>query len=163
MRVVSGAIGRERIHFIAPPRDDLERDIEQFMYWFNFPPQGLDGLLRAGLAHLWFVTLHPFEDSNGRLARAITDMAIAQDERQPMRCFSLSAQILREREAYYTVLERTQRSDLEVTPWLIWFLTQVTSAAHAAENVIAVTRDKARFWLRHRATDLNERNGSARC
>lgn len=107
MRVVSGAIGRERIHFVAPPRADLERGIEQFLHGFNAPPVELDGLLRAGLAHLWFVTLHPFEDGNGRLARAITDLAIAQDERQPMRVFSLSAQILREREAYYAGLERT--------------------------------------------------------
>lgn len=157
MRVVSGAIGRERIHFVAPPRTDLERGIEQFLHGFNTPPAGLDGLIRAGLAHLWFVTLHPFEDGNGRLARAITDLAIAQDERQPMRAFSLSAQILREREAYYAGLERTQRGDLDVTPWLAWFLAQVTAAAHAAEHMIAVTLAKARFWLRHHATDLNSR------
>lgn len=157
MRVVSGAIGRERIHFIAPRRTELEFGIEQFLRWLQTPPPGLDGLIRAGLAHLWFVTLHPFEDGNGRLARAITDMAIAQDERQAMRSFSLSAQILREREAYYTVLECTQRGNLDVTPWLVWFLTQVEAAAHAAEQSIAVTLAKARFWLRHRVTDLNER------
>ena len=157
MQVVSGAVGRERIHFVAPPRADLERGIEQFLHGFNTPPAGLDGLIRAGLAHLWFVTLHPFEDGNGRLARAITDLAIAQDERQPMRAFSLSAQILREWEAYYAGLERTQRGDLDVTPWLAWFLGQVTAAAHAAEHMIAVTLAKARFWLRHHATDLNSR------
>lgn len=157
MRVVSGGIGRERIHFIAPPRSGLESGVEQFLRWFHSPPVELDGLIRAGLAHLWFVTLHPFEDGNGRLARAITDLAIAQDERQPMRCFSLSAQILREREHYYTVLEHTQRGDLDVTPWLAWFLVQVEAAAGSAEQTIAFTLAKARFWLRHRATDLNER------
>lgn len=157
MRVVSGAINRERIHFIAPPRAELERGVEQFLRWFAAPPTELDGLIRAGLAHLWFVTLHPFEDGNGRLARAITDMAIAQDERQPMRYFSLSAQILREREAYYLALERAQRGDLDVTTWLAWFLTQVEAAASAAQQSIAITLDKARFWLRHCATALNER------
>ena len=157
MRVVSGPIGRERVHFEAPPRARLEGEVERFLAWFGSPPHDLDGLVRAALAHLWFVTLHPFEDGNGRLARAITDMAIAQDEGQPMRAFSLSAQLLREREAYYGVLERTQRGGLDVTDWLDWFLTQVEAAAEAAETTVADTLAKARFWLRHQATDLNER------
>ena len=116
MRVISGAAGREKIHFEAPPRDVLEREVSRFITWFNAPHKELDGLLRAGLAHLWFVTLHPFEDGNGRLARALTDMAICQDEQRPVRLFSLSAQIMRERNAYYDVLERTQRNGLDVTP-----------------------------------------------
>jgi Fic family protein len=157
MRVVSGRIGRERVHFEAPPRARLDGEIARFLAWFGSPPDELDGLVRAGLAHLWFVTLHPFDDGNGRLARAITDMAIAQDEGQPMRAFSLSAQLLREREAYYEILERTQRGGLDVTDWLAWFLTQVEAAAAAAETTIADTLAKARFWLRHQATDLNER------
>lgn len=157
MRVVSGPIGHERVHFEAPPRNRLEGELKHFLRWFAEPPAGLDGLVRAGLAHLWFVTLHPFEDGNGRLARAITDMALAQDERQPMRAFSLSAQILREREAYYETLERTQRGGLDVTPWLKWFLAQVASAADAAQVTIADTLAKARFWLRHQQTDLTER------
>jgi Fic family protein len=157
MQVVSGGIGREMVHFIAPPRAGLEAELERFLAWFNGPPAGLDGLVRAGLAHLWFVTLHPFEDGNGRLARAITDMALAQDEQQPMRLFSLSAQILREREGYYTILEQTQRGGLEVTEWLAWFLMQVEAAATAAEQTVANTLAKARFWLKHQATHLNER------
>jgi Fic family protein len=157
MRVVSGRIGRERVHFEAPPRTRLAAELEGFLAWFGSPPRDVDGLMRAGLAHLWFVTLHPFEDGNGRLARAITDMALAQDERQAMRGFSLSSQILREREAYYAILERTQRGGLDVTDWLAWFLTQVESAAMAAETTIADTLAKARFWLRHQATDLDER------
>jgi Fic family protein len=158
MRVVSGRIGRERVHFEAPPRTRLDAELERFLAWFGAPAHDVDGLVRGGLAHLWFVTLHPFEDGNGRLARAISDMALAQDERQPMRAFSLSSQILREREAYYAILERTQRGGVDVTAWLAWFLTQVESAAQAAaEGTIADTLAKARFWLRHHATDLNGR------
>jgi Fic family protein len=157
MRVVSGRVGRERVHFEAPPRAGLDAEVTRFLGWFAEPPAGLDGLVRAGIAHLWFVTLHPFEDGNGRLARAITDMAVAQDERQPMRAFSLSAQILREREPYYEMLERTQRGGLDVTPWLSWFLAQVALAADAAQVTIGDTLAKAQFWLRHQETDLNER------
>jgi Fic family protein len=157
MRVVSGPIGREKEHFLAPPREGLEAEVERFLAWYNSPPTDLDGLVRAGVAHLWFVTLHPFEDGNGRLARAITDMAISQDEGQPMRLFSLSAQILRERESYYAILERTQRGGLNVTEWLRWFLMQVEAAATAAEQTVASTLAKARFWLRQQTTDLSER------
>lgn len=157
MQVVSGAIGREKVHFVAPPRSGLKAGLDRFLAWFNAPPTNLDGLVRAGLAHLWFVTLHPFEDGNGRLARAITDMALSQDERQPMRLFSLSAQILRERESYYGILEHTQRGGLDVSDWLAWLLAQVESAATAAEQTVANTLSKARFWLRHQATDINDR------
>lgn len=157
MRVVSGRMGRERVHFEAPPRTGLAAEVARFLAWFKEAPPSLDGLVRAGLAHLWFVTLHPFEDGNGRLARAITDMAVAQDERQPMRAFSLSAQLLREREAYYAILERTQRGGLDVTPWLAWFLDQVERAAEATQLTIADTLAKAQFWLRHQQTDLGER------
>jgi Fic family protein len=161
MQVVSARIGDERIHFIAPPREQLEFELDRFLTWFNagftHPASDVDGLIRAGLAHLWFVTLHPFEDGNGRLARAIGDMALSQDERQPMRFFSLSAQILRERKSYYDILEQTQRGNLDVTDWLAWFLAQVEAAAGAAEKSVANTLAKARFWLRHQAASLNER------
>lgn len=157
MQVVSGGAGRERIHFVAPPRDRLEAELDNFLAWFDAHPPELDGLIRAGLAHLWFVTLHPFEDGNGRLARAITDMALSQDERQPRRFFSLSAQILRVRKDYYAILERTQRGELDVTDWLAWFLGQVEAAANAAERTVANTLSKARFWVRHQGTDLSGR------
>ncbi len=156
MQVVSGRIGHERVHFIAPPRLGLELELARFLTWFNAEAKS-DGLIRAGLAHLWFVTLHPFEDGNGRLARAITDMALAQDEGQSMRFFSLSAQILRERENYYVYLERTQRGNLDVTEWLVWFLTQIEAAATAAQHSITNTLAKARFWLHHQASSLNQR------
>jgi Fic family protein len=157
MRVVAGPVGRQRIHFEAPPRKGLEAQLNQFLDWFNSPPRGLDGLLRAGLAHLWLVTLHPFEDGNGRLARAITDMAISQDERRTQRLFSLSAQIMRQRNVYYEVLERTQRGTLDVTAWLAWFLEQVALACELAGGTIEHVLAKARFWLRHQGTLINDR------
>jgi Fic family protein len=157
MQVVSGRMGGERVHFEAPPRSRLEAEIDRFLAWFEASRETEEGLLRGGLAHLWFVTLHPFEDGNGRLARAITDMTVAQDEHQPMRVFSLSAQLLREREAYYTALESAQRGGLDVTRWLAFFLPQVEAAATASETTIATTLAKARFWLRHQSTDMSPR------
>jgi Fic family protein len=145
------------VHFEAPPRARLEAELARFLRWFGERRGLMEGLVRAGVAHLWFVTLHPFEDGNGRLARALTDMALAQDERQPMRLFSLSAQLLRERNAYYTALEKAQRGSLDVTDWLAFFLAQVQAAVTAAEGTIATTLAKARFWLRHQSTDLGPR------
>ena len=157
MRVISGAAGREKIHFEAPPRDVLEQQVDHFIVWFNAHSQQLDGLIRAGVAHLWFVTLHPFEDGNGRIARALTDLAICQDEQRPVRLFSLSAQIMRERNAYYDALEKTQRGGLDVTPWLAWFLEQVSGACDNAEATVGKVLDKAKFWLSHQHLNLNER------
>jgi Fic family protein len=157
MRVVSGAVGRQRIHFEAPPRKGLEAQLGRFLDWFNAPPARLDGLVRASLAHLWFVTLHPFEDGNGRVARAITDMALCQDEQRPQRLFSLSAQIMRNRDAYYAVLERTQRGGLDVTSWLVWHLEQISLACELADETVAHVLAKARFWLRHQGTPINDR------
>jgi Fic family protein len=157
MQVVSGATDKERVHFIAPPRERLDAELARCLTWINEPPAPIDGLIRAGVAHLWFITLHPFEDGNGRLARAITDMMLCRDEGQPMRLFSLSAQILRRRQSYYEILERTQRGSLDVTDWLAWHLEQVEAAAASAQETVANTLAKVRFWLRHQATVLNER------
>lgn len=157
MEVVSGTMGGERVHFLAPPRERLEAELARFLDWFEKPAEDTDGLVRAGIAHLWLITLHPFEDGNGRLARAVTDMAIARDERRPMRLFSLSSQIQRRRNAYYEILERTQRGELDITPWLVWFLVQVEDAALHAHSILARTLGKARFWLRFQALELNER------
>ena len=157
MEVVSGGMGGERVHFLAPPRERLEAELSRFLAWFEEPPGDLDGLLRAGVAHLWFITLHPFEDGNGRLARAVTDMAIARDDRRPMRLFSLSAQIQRERRAYYDVLERTQRGTLEVTDWLAWFLDTLARAVTSAQGTLDAALARARFWQRWAGTPLNQR------
>ena len=156
MHVVSLQKGQEHIHFTAPNREILDEQVDSFLAWFNAVPT-IDGLLRAGLAHLWFITLHPFEDGNGRLARAISDMAMAAEERQPMRVFSLSAQILLERDGYYGVLEKTQRGDLDVTAWLLWFLEQVRCAAGNAENTFRTTIAKAKFWMRHQGPSISDR------
>ena len=163
MQVLSGAIGRERLHFEAPPRDQLEEQLEAFLEWIAAPPAQLDGLLRAGLAHLWFLTLHPYEDGNGRLARAITDRLLAQDCRAQSqqvlsgRALGISAQILREREGYYMALERCQRGDLDVTGWLSWFLEQLTAAAATNGAVIDAVQRKAAFWWSHRHSGFNSR------
>ena len=158
MRVVSGRIGHETVHFEAPPYEQIDTEISRFIDWFNSDDsKTLDGLIRAGVAHLWFITIHPFEDGNGRIARAITDMALAQDERLTMRLFSLSAQILAVREAYYDILESTQKGEMDITAWLKWFLTQIQNAVELAQLTVTNTLNKAKFWMTHQTKPLNER------
>ena len=158
MRVVSGRIGHETVHFEAPPYEQIDIEMSRFIDWFNSDDsKTLDGLIRAGVAHLWFITIHPFEDGNGRIARAITDMALAQDERLTMRLFSLSAQILAVREAYYDILESTQKGEMDITAWLKWFLTQIQNAVELAQLTVANTLNKAKFWMTHQTKPLNER------
>ena len=162
MRVVSGRIGHETVHFEAPPYEQIDTEISRFIDWFNSDDsKTLDGLIRAGVAHLWFITIHPFEDGNGRIARAITDMALAQDERLTMRLFSLSAQILAVREAYYDILESTQKGEMDITAWLRWFLTQIQNAVELAQLTVANTLNKAKFWMTHQTKPLNERQRKA--
>lgn len=162
MRVVSGRIGHETVHFEAPPYEQIDTEMSRFIDWFNSDDsQTLDGLIRAGVAHLWFITIHPFEDGNGRIARAITDMALAQDERLTMRLFSLSAQILVVREAYYDILESTQKGEMDITAWLKWFLTQIQNAVELAQLTVATTLNKAKFWMTHQTKSLNERQRKA--
>ena len=163
MQVLSGPIGRERLHFEAPPRTDLETQLEELLAWIAHPPADLDGLLRAGLVHFWFLTLHPYDDGNGRLARAIGDRLLAQATRPASRelltgrALGLSAQILRERKGYYAVLEHCQRGDLDLTHWLIWFLEQLIAAAQLNQVVIDAVRRKAAFWWHHRHSGFNAR------
>lgn len=157
MRIVSGPVGRERVHYEAPPSTRLKAEVDAFLEWFRRPPPTLDGLLRAGLAHAWFEIVHPFEDGNGRVGRALLDMALAQDENRPMRLYSLSARFMEKRDDYYTALERTSSGGLDVTFWLSWFLEQVEAAAHSSESIVRGVLEKARFWMRHSQTELNER------
>ena len=156
MQVVSGPLGRQRVHFEAPPADRLETEIEGFLSWFNATTTA-DPLLRAGMAHLRFVTIHPFEDGNGRIARAVTEMALAQGEQTSQRAYSMSAQIRKERKDYYELLERTQKSSLEITPWLEWFLACLTRALDEAQTRLDTALAKARFWERFGKEALNER------
>ncbi len=157
MQVVSGRIDRPTIHFEAPPRSALEVELNVFLSWFNHPPAGLDPLLRAGIAHLWLITLHPFDDGNGRVTRAVTDRALAQAEQQSVRFYSLSAAIMAQRQAYYDHLERTQQGDMDITEWLAWFLDVLQSALQQSLTRVGRVLDKSRFWQSHAATVLNER------
>jgi Fic family protein len=156
MQVVSGPIGKERVHFVAPAAARLKREMASFLDWFN-GPDGLDNVLRASLSHLWFVTIHPFDDGNGRIARAIADMALARSESSEQRFYSMSAQIQHEREAYYEILERTQRGGLDVTPWMEWFLGCLGRGIDGAETIVGAVLAKARFWAGTRGTPLNDR------
>src|SRR5206468_9575971 len=148
MRVVSGPVGRQRVHFEAPAAERLAREMRAFLRWFNevTGPAVADDVLKAGLAHLWFVTIHPFDDGNGRIARAIADLELARSEHSPQRFYSMSAQIRRERTAYYDILEATQKGGLDVTPWLEWFLGCLGRAIGGAQTMLAAVMDKAKFW-----------------
>ena len=157
MQVVSGAVGRERVHYEAPPGHRVEQEMKRFLAWWKASATREDGLLRSGLVHLYVVTIHPFEDGNGRVARALTEMALAQDERQPTRYYSLSSQIMDERTAYYRVLEASQKGDGDVTPWLDWYLGCYTRAVERAEGLMADVLAKATFWQRHGQVNLNAR------
>ena len=156
MRVVSGSIGRERVHFEAPAAERLPAEMRAFLEWFDGPPR-TDPVLKAALAHLWFVTVHPFEDGNGRTARAVSDMALARSEGTPQRFYSLSAQIQAERSAYYGALEAAQKGGLDVTGWMLWFLGCLERAFDGAEQTLAAVLRKARFWEAHAAEPFNER------
>jgi Fic family protein len=157
MQVVSGPRARERVHFEAPPAQDVAGEMEHFLVWFNDSRGRENGLVRAALAHLHFVTIHPFEDGNGRVGRAIADMALAQDEDSPDRFYSMSAQIHRERKVYYEMLERTQTSGLDVTDWAEWFISCLARAIDSSQQVAERTRQASAFWNAHAAVDLNER------
>lgn len=159
MQVVSGPMGKERIHFEAPPGETVEAEIRQFLRWWESSrKEDTDGILRAGLAHLYFVIIHPFEDGNGRIARALTDMALAQDEKLQVRYYSLSSQIMEERREYYDILERCTRSNsVDVTKWLVWFLECFERAIQRSDKIIGNVLAKAEFWQQHVQTDFNER------
>jgi Fic family protein len=161
MRVVSGPIAHERVHYVAPPRARLGQEMRRFLGWFNAPPAGLDGLLRAGLAHGWFELLHPFEDGNGRVGRALLDQALAQDERRPVRYYSVSARFMAVRDDYYVALEELSQGGLDVTNWLRWFLLQFAAAAKASDNTVGLVIRKVRFWVRHGPDPLNDRQRKA--
>ena len=157
MQVVSGRIDRPTVHFEAPPRLGLEAELQRFIEWFNQPPEDLDGLIRAGIAHLWLITLHPFDDGNGRVTRAVTDLALAQAEHNSVRFYSLSAAIMARRSEYYEMLERTQKGTLDITAWLHWFLSVLIDALEAGLLRFERVVQKARFWSRHAQTVLSER------
>lgn len=156
MQVVSGAYGRERVHYQAPEAPHLDKEMAVFLEWFNQSPTR-DAVLKAALAHLWFVTLHPFEDGNGRIARAIADMALAQSEQTPQRFYSMSSHIRLRRNEYYKILEQTQKDSLGITPWMAWFLTCLKEAIQKADTTLNNILFKAQFWKKLSAHSLNDR------
>ena len=161
MQIISGPVGRQRVHYEAPPRGALDREMKLFLTWFNTPPKGLDGLLRAGIAHAWFELIHPFEDGNGRVGRAILDRALAQDEARPSRLYSLSTRFMAVRDDYYRALERLSTQSLDATDWLQWFLEQVATACGSSEQTVQRVLYKARFWMRHGQARINDRQRKA--
>jgi Fic family protein len=156
MQVVSGPMGRENVHYEAPAAGRLAAEMKSFLEWFN-AEGNTDPVIKAALAHLWFVTVHPFDDGNGRIARAIADMALARSEDSSQRFYSMSAQIRLERKGYYDMLEATQKGELDITPWLEWFLGCLDRAFDGAEQTLAAVFQKADFWKKHAAAKINER------
>lgn len=158
MEVVSGPIGRERVHFEAPAADRLAKEMKRFLDWFNAGPK-TDEVLKAGLAHLWFVTLHPLDDGNGRIARALADMLLARSEKTSQRFYSMSAQIERQRSDYYGALEQAQKGTVDVTEWMQWFLRSLSRAIDGAENTLGSVLKKAQFWdsVSHLSLNVRQR------
>jgi len=156
MDVVSGPVGKEGVHFQAPPALRLDGEMRAFLDWFNANAD-IDPVMKAGLAHLWFVTIHPFDDGNGRIARAIADMALARSEDSTQRFYSMSVQIRQERNAYYGILEETQKGSLDITPWMEWFLGCLGRAINGAQTTLATVLTKARFWEANAGIAINDR------
>jgi Fic family protein len=156
MQVVSGPIGKEKVHYQAPPSSCLEKEMKKFLEWFNHS-QDIDLVIKAALAHLWFVTLHPFEDGNGRIARALTDMILAQSDGQSYRFYSLSAQIINERKQYYEILELTTKGELDITEWLQWFLYCLLNALKLSKKILENVIFKHKFWTNNASGIENER------
>ena len=158
MQVVSGPVGREKVHFEAPPGGAVETEMREFLRWWESSRKATDGILRAGLVHFYFVVIHPFEDGNGRIARALTDMALAQDEKLNIRYYSLSSQIMEEKKRYYDILEKCSKGDsTDVTKWLVWFLECFERAIQRSDKIIGYVLAKADFWQEHAQSALNER------
>jgi Fic family protein len=156
MEVVSGPVGKERVHYEAPPAPRVDGEMSQFLKWAN-EPDATDPVLRAALTHLWFVTIHPFDDGNGRIARALADLMLARSEKSAQRFYSMSSQIRQERNDYYDILENTLKGSLDITPWMEWFLRCLGRAFDGTEATLAAVLRKARFWENHASVRINDR------
>jgi Fic family protein len=156
MQVVSGALGKEKVHFEAPPAKHVEEEMSRFLNWYNQENEA-DLNIKAGLAHLWFLTLHPFEDGNGRIARALTDLLLARLEPGKQKFYSISAEIMKRRKSYFQTLQSTQQGGLEVNQWLKWFLECLEGTLQSSDQLVGRAMDKHRFWLKHKDTQLNQR------
>lgn len=156
MQVVSGRAGKEKIHFQAPDANLIEAEMNHFLKWFNQNDE-IDLVVKAAIAHLWFVTIHPFQDGNGRITRALTDMLLAQSDKSTQRFYSMSAQIRIERKQYYEILEKTQKGNLDITEWIKWFLNCLINALKSTDKTLTRVLLKADFWNKHSKTIINER------
>jgi Fic family protein len=156
MQVVSGPMGREKVHYIAPEAKRLEVEMNRFIQWFN-TDNSMESVIKSGIAHLWFVTIHPFDDGNGRIARAIADSQLARADRTNQRFYSMSAQIMKSKKGYYAILESTQKGSLDVSHWLVWYFERLTEALEATDETLSKVLVKAKFWEIHKTTQLNER------
>ncbi|MDD3787894.1 MAG: Fic family protein [Petrimonas sp.] len=156
MQVVSGALGKEKVHYKAPPANQIENEMRIFFDWFNLE-QNVDPVLKAAIAHLWFVTLHPFEDGNGRISRALSDMLLARSDEQSYRFYSMSTQIRKERNSYYDILEKTQKGSLDITNWLEWFLNSLLHSIESSEKLLEKVIYKHEFWLQNSKVSINDR------
>lgn len=156
MQVVSGAMGKERVHFQAPPAEMISDEMDRFLDWFN-QRSGLAPVVKAAIAHIWFLTIHPFDDGNGRIARAITDLQLTRAEGVNQRYYSLSAEIRKQRNSYYEILEKTQRGDLDITDWVKWFLKCLDGALDESQNELEQVFQRSSFWEKSRAVSLNDR------
>ena len=156
MQIVSGAMGKEKVHYEAIKSEFVKSEMDKFIQWFN-TDYSVDVIIKAAIAHLWFVIIHPFDDGNGRITRTISDMLLARAEKSPQRFYSLSSQILVEKKRYYAVLQKVQHSDSEITEWLEFFLHCMKNALLVSENTVARILEKAKFWAIHENTEINER------
>jgi Fic family protein len=156
MQVVSGPMGREMVHFEAPDADRLEKEMSLFLQWFN-QTSNIDPVLKSGIAHLWFVTIHPFDDGNGRIARAIADMLLTRADGHARRYYSMSSQIRQRRNEYYAILEKTQKNGMDITEWLEWFLSCLHASLRTTDETLNIVLRRVEFWDQHAATPLNER------
>lgn len=156
MQVVSGALGKEKIHFQAPDSSEVGTQMDLFLEWFN-QNQTIDPVLKAAVAHLWFVTVHPFDDGNGRITRAITDMVLAQSDNSSQRFYSFSAQVREQRKEYYQILEKTQKGSLDITEWILWFLNCLINSLNSSSILLETVLFKAEFWHKHKNDAFNER------
>jgi Fic family protein len=156
MQVVSGAMGKEKVHFEAPPAAGIKSEMNTFIKWFN-KETGQDLILKSAIAHLWFITIHPFEDGNGRIARALSEMLLTRSDKSPQRFYSMSSQIRSERKDYYNILENTQKGTLDITEWLIWYFRCLENAVNASDTILSKILYKHRFWIKNSSETFNSR------
>jgi Fic family protein len=156
MQVVSGALGKEKVHFEAPPAREIRKEMKSFISWFN-KESDQDLILKSAISHLWFITIHPFEDGNGRIARALSEMLLTRSDETPQRFYSMSSQIRAERKDYYKILEKTQKETLDITEWLVWYLKCLADALNSSDKILSKVLYKHKFWIKYSSETLNSR------